>query len=134
MNKLTPEQLMLLNQKIVSDEKVLPKVTDNELKEIAEFPYQKDEQLFYKYKTVAQKSAALGNIIAIKKPFVKANKETAVLALLTLLDINGYKMVDYKKDINELYECLEQPTTDDTCKWIDEHMQKEDRITPILNS
>ena len=103
MNKLTPEQLVLLNRKIIAvDEVSIPQVKFDDLKEITEIPYQKNEELFYIYRTTIEKAAKLGNLIVLRKPFVKANQETAVLALLTLLDINGYKMVNYSKDVEEL--------------------------------
>ena len=102
MNKLTPEQLVLLNRKIIADDEAsVPQVKFDDLKEITEIPYQKNEELFYIYRTAIEKAAKLGHLIVLRKPFVKANQETAVLALLTLLDINGYKMVNYSKDIEE---------------------------------
>lgn len=125
MNKLTPEQLVLLNRKIIADDETnVTQVKFDDLKEIAEIPYQKNKELLYVFRTVKEKAAKLGNLIVLRKPFVKANQETAVLALLTLLDINGYKMVDYKKDIEELCGYLEEKNTDNTCKWIDAHLEE----------
>jgi prophage maintenance system killer protein len=81
--------------------------------------------LLYEFRTVIEKAAKLGNLIVLRKPFVNANQETAVLALLTLLDINGYKMVNYKKDIEELCGYLEEKNIDNTCKWINAHLVEE---------
>ena len=132
MNKLTPEQLVLLNRKIIGDEESRDlQVNFDELNELTEIPYKKDKELFYVYKTVTEKAAVLGNLIVLRKPFAKANQETAVLALLTLLDINGYKMVNYSKDIEELCMYLEEATTDNTRKWIDAHKVEEGYITQI---
>lgn len=131
MNKLTPEHLMLLNRKIIADfdESVnILQVNFDELREISNIPYQKDKELFYVFRTAIQKSAKLGSLIAIRKPFVKANQETAVLALLTLLDINGYKVANYKKDIDELCKYLEEVEVDNTCKWINAHLVDEGYI------
>ena len=113
MNKLTPEQLVLLNRKIMADDEAsIPQVNFDDLREITEIPYQKNEELFYIYRTAIEKAAKLGNLIVLRKPFVKANQETAVLALLTLLDINGYKMVNYSKDVEELCGYLEETKID----------------------
>ena len=132
MNKLTPEQLVLLNRKIIGDEESRDlQVNFDELNELTEIPYKKDKELFYVYKTVTEKAAVLGNLIVLRKPFAKANQETAVLALLTLLDINGYKMVNYSKDIEELCMYLEEATTDNTRKWIDANKFEEGYITQI---
>ena len=123
MNKLTPEQLVLLNRKIIADDETsVPQVNFDDLKEIAEIPYQKNKELFYVFRTVKEKAAKLGNLIALRKPFSQANEETAVLALLTLLDINGYKMVNYSKDIDELCGYLEEKDIDNTCTWINAHL------------
>lgn len=131
MNKLTPEQLVLLNRKIVSsDDAANSQVNLNELQEITDIPYQKDDELFYVYKSTVEKSAKLGSIIAIRKPFAKANLETAVLALLTLLDINGYKMANYSKDVEELCGYLEEKNIKNTCKWINEHLEEEGHSSP----
>lgn len=123
MNKLTPEQLVLLNRKIIADDETsIPQVNFDDLKEIAEIPYQKNKELLYVFRTVKEKAAKLGNLIALRKPFSQANEETAVLALLTLLDINGYKMVNYSKDIDELCGYLEEKDIDNTCTWINAHL------------
>ena len=134
MNKLTPEQLVLLNRKIIADEANVPQVNFDELKEITDIPYQKNEELFYIYRSAIEKAAKLGSLIAIRKPFAKANQETAVLALLTLLDINGYKMINYSKDIEELCGRLEESKIDNTCKWINAHLVEEGHINQNLNS
>ena len=44
MNKLTPEQLVLLNRKIIADDETsIPQLNFDDLKEIAEIPYQKKQ-------------------------------------------------------------------------------------------
>ena len=135
MNKLTPEQLVLLNRKIIADDETsIPQLNFDDLKEIAEIPYQKNKELLYVFRTVKEKAAKLGNLIALRKPFSQANEETAVLALLTLLDINGYKMVNYSKDIDELCGYLEEKDIDNTCTWINAHLVEEGYINPNLNS
>ena len=86
MNKLTPEQLVLLNRKLTesaSEEKLL-KMDIGEFEEMANIPYRKDKELFYEYNSTLKKAAVLGHLIVKREPFRKSNKETAVLALLTL--------------------------------------------------
>lgn len=117
---------MILNQKIVGDNvNATLRVEYEELIDISDIPYQKNKELFYEYKSTKQKAAKLGNLIAIRKPFKLSNRETAALALLTLLDINGKKMIDYGKDINELYDCLEDSDIEKICKWIEAHLEKD---------
>lgn len=123
MNKLTPEQLMLLNRKVTGEKDVVLQENFNELKRITNIPYQKNEELFYEFKTVIDKAAKLGNLIALQKPFVKGNKETAIVAMLTLLDINGRKVENYANDIDELCKYLEEPTEENIREWINSHLQ-----------
>jgi len=135
MNKLTPEQLVLLNRKIIADDETsILQENFDDLKEIAEIPYQKSKELLYEFRTVIEKAAKLGNLIVLRKPFAQANEETAVLALLTLLDINGYKMVNYSKDVDELCGYLEEKDIDNTCTWINAHLVDEGYINLNLNS
>ena len=134
MNKLTPKQLILLNQKIVEDDAAV--VTDEGmamLEEIAEIPYEKNEELFYICKDAVEKAAVLGILIAERKPFSEANKETAVLALLTLLEINECKLKNYskKEDIEELCECLIHAEREAVCGWINAHKENDRRDDPI---
>ena len=135
MNKLTPEQMLMLNLKILADDgaSISPANLDD-LKEIAEIPYIKNKELFYVYRTAVEKAAKLGNLIVSRKPFNKANQETAVLVLLTLLYINGCKIINYSKDIEELCGYLEETSIDNTCKWINAHLAEEKYINSNLNN
>ena len=122
MNKLTPEQLVLLNKKLVGEEKQqLLRVDNDELTEITEIPFQTDRD-FYRYRRTKEKAAKLAIIIVKRKPFLEANRETAVLSMLTLLLINGIKLVEYSEDVEELYKYLEEAETDEVCNWIDSHL------------
>ena len=129
MNKLTPEQLVILNQKVSGNNMdAALRVKFDELVNLSDIPYRKNKELFYEYKTTLQMAAKLGNLIAIRKPFKLSNRETAALALLTLLDINGIKMIDYGKDVNALYDCLEDPDIGNICKWIEAHKEQDGYI------
>lgn len=125
MNRLTPEQLVLLNKKITGDESGDLRVRFSELEEIAQIPYEQNERFFYKYKGVKEKAAELGSLIAKREPFEKANLETAVLALLTLLDINNYRLINYSQDIETLCIYLKEPETNNVRQWIKDHLPKE---------
>ena len=125
MNKLTPEHLILLNRKVVGDNAAaISEIDMDKLKKIAELPYEKDEKLFYVHKDTVKKAAKLASLIATERPFARGNRETAVLALLILLKLNGCKITEYSKDVKELYECLEE--TDHICKWINQHLPEKD--------
>ena len=100
MNKITAKQLIKTNG-IVTSRSEIP-ITEDRLKiinEIIESPYVQDEKFFYIYKTTIEKAAKLGCEIYRRKPFDEGNGKTAVLAILTLLDINGFILKDYKNDM-----------------------------------
>ena len=121
MNKLTAKQLIMLNRKIVNDEARFTINEEAKIKEIAELPYEKDEEFFYKYKTTIEKSAKLGCLIATSEPFHKGNEETAMLAMITLLELNGYKIPDFELYLDELSEQLKSNDYEAVCSWIRTH-------------
>lgn len=128
MNKLTVNQLILLNKKVQqNNEQCKSKVKDEVLKEIVNIPYQKDEEFFYIYRSALEKASKLGCCIAQKKPFEIKNTETATLAALTLLELNGYKMVDYKDDMNNLMNLFENNEYEKACEWIKKHNKISDK-------
>ena len=126
MNKLTPEHLIIFNQKIVGENSSdVLRIQYDMLVEITEIPYKKNEELFYVYKSSVEKAAKLGNLIATRKPFLKANQETAILTILTLLDINGCKVINYVQDLDDLRSCLEESNEENICLWIRKHLKEE---------
>ena len=132
MNKLTPQQLVLLNRKLIGesdkiDKEKLLKIDFGEFEEMADIPYQKEQTPLYTYKDTVEKAAVLGHLIAKREPFVRSNKETAALALLTLLDINCHKMIEnYGKDIVSLLSSFDKSETDLTRKWIEDHLDNDE--------
>ncbi len=125
MYKLTPNQLLLLNRKITDME--AQTISPNRfelLKEISETPYRQNKEDSFIYKGPAEKAAKLGNEIALKKPFERSNRDTAVLALLTLLELNGVKLKDYRDDLGELYDNIEDQALEKTYKWICSHIDE----------
>jgi len=114
---------LLLNRKITAgDSASVLQVTMEDLKEIADIPYIQDKRFFYVHKNTIHKAAKLANLIARRKPFSKGNRETAILAMLTLLSINGYKIANYREDMEKLIDCLEKDETDEVCQWIKAHV------------
>ena len=133
MNKLTPEQLLLLNRKITAgDSSSVLRVTKEELKEIADIPYIQDKRFFYVHKNTIHKAAKLANLIACRKPFFEENRETAILAMLTLLSINGYKIANYREDMEKLWDCLEKDETEGICQWIKAHVVDDGYSNPVF--
>lgn len=121
MNKLTAKQLQMFNKKIVApgNEKNKPVLSMDVLEKIAAIPYEQDEAFFYIYRDTIEKAAILGCSIQKMKPFKEGNSETAILAMLTLLDVNGYEIIDYEKDIATLFEALEDYEV--LCEWLKGH-------------
>ena len=121
MNRLTAKQLLMINQKITC---VDVKASDNLMKKletISDLPYEQDEMFFYKYKDVIAKASKLGCSIARIKPFAEKNKQTSVVALLTLLELNGVGLEKYDDDLPLLVSFLEAGDLESSCEWIRMH-------------
>ncbi len=127
MNKLTAKQLIMLNQKIVNDEARLTSEDEAKIKDIAEIPYEKVDEFFYKYKTTVEKSAKLGCLIVSNRVFNEGNEETAMLAMLTLLVLNGYKVSDFEQNLDELSEYLNTNNYEAICSWIRDHASNQNK-------
>lgn len=128
MNKLTAKQLWRINQKLTGED---AKASDERLKrleEICKIPYEQDERFFYLYKNTEAKAAKLGCSIARIKPFEKKNCQTAILSLLSLLELNKIKLCDYEEDLIGLASLLETGDVEKTSSWIEEHKIRE---TPL---
>ncbi len=127
-----------MNRKIIGDGAPRQSLDSNvltALKEIVAKPYEKDEELFYKYKRIVDKASLLGHLIATRKPFARKNQETAALAMLTLLELNGYRVINYKYDMEELFGYLNanEERLDDIRRWIVAHLAKEEYTVAYLN-
>ncbi len=124
MKKLTKEQLKLLNQKITGEKRVkLAKDGESYLSELAILPYEQDGKGFYHYRTLSEKAAKLGCFMAVRKPFADRSTETAVLAMLTFMEINGKRMVGYQNDIEVLTGYLESGDLDEARRWLIDHLE-----------
>ena len=138
MNKLTPEHLLILNRKLGGDGRLRRSVDIDVLKDIAAKPYEKTKELLYKHKRVVDKAAVLGYMIVARSPFVARNNETAVLAMLTLLELNGYRVIDYVNDMEVLLNSLvqqkqEEEQLNEIRQWIVAHLAKDDYKISYLN-
>ena len=121
MNKLTANQLLMINQRITG---VDVEASDNLMKKletISNLPYEQDEMFFYKYKDVIAKASKLGCSIARIKPFTEKNNQTSVVALLTLLELNGVGLEKYDDDLPALVSFLETGDLESSCEWIRMH-------------
>ena len=122
MNKLTEKQLINLNEKIASQNGVIPSVRNNDiLKEVVDAPYVQDEEFFYIYKNKIDMAAVLGIEITQKKPFANNNIATATLAMLTFLQINGKKISAEQEDIYHLHDLFNEGDRTKVVKWIKSH-------------
>lgn len=118
MNKLTAGQLLGINRKLTGNNNVASDELMNKLLRISEMPYEQDEKFFYKYKNAVAKASKLGCSIARIKPFETKNNQTAVLALLTLLELNNVKLAGYEKELSALVPYLEAGDLENCCQWI----------------
>lgn len=137
MNSISAKQLIMINSIATGrpSNYELSKKKMDLLKIIAAAPFSKEkewdsvnrieyETCFYEYRTVIEKAAKLGYDIYQIKPFDSKNNKTAILALLTFLDVNNFNLEDYSDDLDELAEFLQDAENGllGTASWIKEHM------------
>ncbi len=75
------------------------------------------------YGTVSEKAAALIRGIVQDHPFVDGNKRTAILAGLTLLEVNGQRFAAEVGELEDFAVCIatDQLNVDDITKWLELH-------------
>lgn len=75
------------------------------------------------YGTVPEKAAALIRGIVQDHPFVDGNKRTAILAGLTLLEVNGQRFAAEVGELEDFAVCIatDQLNVDDITKWLELH-------------
>ncbi|MEE0874795.1 MAG: hypothetical protein UIH27_15180 [Ruminococcus sp.] len=122
MNKIVTRQLYNINVGITANKNPLSEYKWNILKNVAAAPYEQDEHFYYVYKSIAAKAAKLGCELIRKKPFESENELTAVVATLTMLEINGIKLANYRNDIDSLKQYLSDNNVDEAEKWINRHI------------
>ena len=78
------------------------------------------------YKTVPEKAAAYGFFLAESQSFVDGNKRTALLALETFLEANGYELVEDDDPIAEMFEDLGKKVIDQSefFGWVVNHSRR----------
>ena len=118
MNKLTAGQLLMINQKLTGSKEDVSKKTRILIEEIIQMPYEQNEMSLYKYKGIISKASKLGSSIARIKPFDHKNNQTAVIAALTLLELNNVKIADYEDNISQLVEYFLAGDIESGCEWI----------------
>lgn len=122
MNKIAATQLHNINAYISGDQKPLSGKMLNNLNSVTAAPFQLDDSGYYIYKTLAAKAAKLGCEIVKIKPFETDNEMTAVVAALTMLEINGSMPVQYEDDIDGLYHCFSENNIEQAEQWIKNHV------------
>lgn len=75
------------------------------------------------YRTVFDKAAAICKGVIAGHPFIDGNKRTAMLACITLLEINGQKLVAKKGEIEDfaVLVAIEHLGIDEISKWLKAH-------------
>lgn len=118
MNKLTAGQLVMINQKLTGNREDVNEKTRILIEEIVQMPYEQNEMSLYKYKGIIPKASKLGCSIARIKPFKQKNNQTAVIAALTLLELNGVKLTDYEDNVTQLVEYFLAGDLESGCEWM----------------
>lgn len=118
MNKLTAAQLVMINQKLTGNKADISQKTKILIEEIVQMPYELNEMSLYKYKGTIEKASKLGSSIARIKPFENKNNQTAVIAALSLLELNNVKLTDYENNVSQLVEYFIAGDIESGCEWI----------------
>ena len=130
MNKLTAKQLLMINQKLTGDNAEIPPDVQSLLETIASAPYEQNERALYIYRDIIAKAAKLGCVLLQKRPFKHKNSQTAILSILTFLELNGIKLIGYENDLSELMAQLDSDDIEQVCQWINAH-KAEDSIADL---
>ena len=109
MNRLTTVQINKINTIVCTEKGYEAKNEDVDmdvLEDILSITYAQNEKGFYIYPDVPAKAAKLACEIASKKPFANFNLATAVVALVTLMEINNFKTDNM--DIDSLNKSIKE--------------------------
>lgn len=87
------------------------------------------------YPTIAEKAAAYGFFLAENQPFVDGNKRTALLAMETFLEANGYEFLQDNDAVAQVIEDLGKEVIDQSefFGWVVNHARKRngDKVVSI---
>ena len=123
MNKLTARQLLRINQKLTNEEGDVSEMLD-QIEEILRLPYHQDGKFAYVYKNAIDRACVLGSSIVRLRPFEKKNSQTAVVAVLTLLELNDVVLERYENNITELLSFLEEGDLLGSSRWVKRYQSK----------
>ncbi len=126
MNSLTLDQILQLHALVLLKDGGSDGVRDiGRLEAAVASQYQAvfDEEL---YKTIHEKAAAMIRGIIGDHPFSDGNKRTAMLAGLTLLELNGlvFEAVAGELEDFAVQVAVEHLGVEEIAKWLDEHSKK----------
>ena len=78
------------------------------------------------YPTIAEKAAAYGFFLAENQPFVDGNKRTALLAMETFLEANGYEFLQDNDAVAQMLEDLGKEVIDQSefFGWVANHVRR----------
>lgn len=78
------------------------------------------------YPTIFLKAGALVHSLLMNHQFVDGNKRTAMFAVMTFLELNGYKFIAEQKEVVETALWIEnkKPTIEEISKWLEKHSKK----------
>ena len=78
------------------------------------------------YKTIFEKAAALVHSLLMNHQFLDGNKRTAMFAVMTFLELNGYEFIASQKEVVEYAIYIEnsQPEIEQISDWLQNHSKK----------
>ena len=119
------DDLLLLHQIAIQQYGGAPEVRDKGLVESALLSTEAGFGEYSKYPTLEEKAARLCYSIVLNHGFVDGNKRTGAAAMLTMLKMNGVRLVYSQKELAELVLAVAAGDKgyNDLLNWIVDHMQ-----------
>ena len=123
MNQMVSKHLFAIHSMLTDNGTPLSEERWQVLNDVAAAPFRQNENYYYIYRSVAAKAAKLGCEMVKRKPFEQQNELTAVVAALTMLEVNGIRLADYRKDIDTLRACFASNDVTGAEAWLEQHRQ-----------
>lgn len=123
---LTLEQILLIHEDQVDKYGGSHGVRDFGLLESAVMRPQTTFGGIYLYKSIFNKATALMHSLLLNHPFMDGNKRTAVVAVLTFLEINQHEVIATQEEIVGLAKDVENKkiSQEELVSWLKKHSKK----------
>jgi len=127
MNKLTDKHISLINKQIANSEnQSFIQVKEKTLEMIVNQVYETEpDSGAFIYGGIIDKAVAYGVLIAGQRPFSEFNIKTAIVTIITFLNMNNEVLEISDEDIINLSNLLKKPESIEIYDWIASHIKKQ---------